>query len=287
MSDENLNKIAMLLANVLALIMIVIKFVAYYLTNSVSILASLTDSGMDLLLSFINLVSLHYSLQPADEEHKFGHEAIEDLAGLFQASIMTVSALFVIKEAILHFLNPELQSIGDLGILIMLITWLITLVLVVSLRLSYLRTGSMMLKTESLHYVSDILTNAAVLISLAVARVCHFYLLEPVLAMAIGAYLLYLGAKLLYDTFNNIMGCELSPKINNRILELVREDPRILACKTLRTRGIGRRKLIHLTLAFPKEMTINVVDQISDDLENKLKIEMNDVDVIIHQEPAI
>ncbi len=87
-----------------ALLLIAVKLVAWLLTGSMSILASLVDSLMDSIASLINLVAIRYSLQPADAEHRFGHGKAEPLAGLCQAAFICGSAGFLILHAILKML---------------------------------------------------------------------------------------------------------------------------------------------------------------------------------------
>src|SRR6185295_12315857 len=106
------------------------KVVAWSLTGSVVILASLIDSMLDTGASLLTLFAVRFSLKPADAEHRFGHGKSEALAGLAQAMLISGSAVFVVIEAIDRFAHPRpLQAIGT-GLAVMVGSLLITFALV-------------------------------------------------------------------------------------------------------------------------------------------------------------
>ncbi|MBL8250898.1 MAG: cation diffusion facilitator family transporter, partial [Candidatus Competibacter sp.] len=96
--------------------LIAAKLAAALLTQSVSVLASLVDSMMDVAASVINLLAVHYSLQPPDRDHRFGHGKAEPLAGLAQAAFIAGSAVFLILHAIDRLLHPQPVASAAIGI---------------------------------------------------------------------------------------------------------------------------------------------------------------------------
>lgn len=90
-----------------ATVLIAGKLAAALMTGSVSVLASLVDSMMDVAASLINLLAVHYSLQPPDREHRFGHGKAEPLAGLAQAAFIAGSAVFLVLHAVDRLLHPQ------------------------------------------------------------------------------------------------------------------------------------------------------------------------------------
>ena len=103
-----------------ATVLIVVKLAAALMTGSVSVLASLVDSMMDVAASIINLLAVHYSLQPPDRDHRFGHGKAEPLAGLVQAAFIAGSALFLILHAVDRLLHPQLINDAVVGIGVLL-----------------------------------------------------------------------------------------------------------------------------------------------------------------------
>jgi len=138
-------------------VLIVAKLAAYAVTGSVSLLASLVDSVMDSFASLINLFAIRYSLQPPDEQHRFGHGKAEPLAGLAQAAFIAGSAIFLVFHAIdrLRF-RHELEQVG-IGVVVMVVAIVLTMVLLAIQRYVIRRTGSTAIRADSLHYLTDAL----------------------------------------------------------------------------------------------------------------------------------
>lgn len=125
-----LVKSAALAATVLAATLLLIKIVAWYITGSVSVLAALVDSLVDIAASLTNLLVVRYSLQPADQEHTFGHGKAESLAALAQSMFISGSALFLFLTGFQHLYSPQTMREPGVGIAVTLVALLSTLMLV-------------------------------------------------------------------------------------------------------------------------------------------------------------
>ena len=99
-----------------ALTLTLLKAGAYLVSNSVAMLASMADSGLDLLASAANYVAIRQALTPADREHRFGHGKAEPLAALGQAAFIAGSAVFLVFEAGQRLVHPQPVSAPTLGI---------------------------------------------------------------------------------------------------------------------------------------------------------------------------
>src|SRR5690606_26756911 len=164
-----LLKIATTASVATASLLVATKLAVWLLTGSVSLLASLVDSIMDVMASGVNLLAVRWALEPPDEEHRFGHGKAESLAGLGQAAFIAGSALFLVFQAADRFINPRpLEHLG-LGIAVMLFSMVATALLIGLQRFVIARTGSVAIRADSLHYISDLLTNAGILVALGLA----------------------------------------------------------------------------------------------------------------------
>ena len=112
---------AAIAATVMASCLLIIKIFAWWYTGSVSILAALVDSLVDIAASLTNLLVVRYSLQPADEEHTFGHGKAESLAALAQSMFVSGSALFLFLTGIDHLVRPEPMNAAGVGMVVTLI----------------------------------------------------------------------------------------------------------------------------------------------------------------------
>ncbi|VEA70829.1 Ferrous-iron efflux pump FieF [Serratia rubidaea] len=158
-----LVKSAALAATVMASILLLIKIVAWYITGSVSLLAALVDSLVDIAASLTNLLVVRYALQPADEEHTFGHGKAESLAALAQSMFVSGSALFLFLTGFQHLYAPETLRAPAVGIVVTVIALLSTLLLVTYQRWVVRKTRSQAVRADMLHYQSDVMMNGAIL----------------------------------------------------------------------------------------------------------------------------
>ncbi len=174
-----------------ALALIAAKLAAWALTDSVALLSTLVDSVIDAAASAINLLAVRHALQPADREHRFGHGKAEPLAGLGQSAFIAGSALFIVIEAAKRLSSPEPVSNQTVGIAVMLASIVVAFLLVRFQRRVVRETGSLAIRADSLHYVGDLLTNAAVVVSLLLDSELGWRRADPLFAMAIAATLLW------------------------------------------------------------------------------------------------
>src|SRR5271170_5631055 len=142
-----------------AVAMIMVKLVAWLLTDSVSMLSSLLDSLLDAAASLVNLVAVQQALVPADREHRFGHGKAEPLASLGQAAFIAGSAMLLLIEALNHLLHPVVVGHTGLGLAVMGFTIGATLALLSYQRSIIRRTGSLLVGSDAMHYRADLVLN--------------------------------------------------------------------------------------------------------------------------------
>ena len=147
---------AAIAATVTASCLLIIKIFAWWYTGSVSILAALVDSLVDIAASLTNLLVVRYSLQPADEEHTFGHGKAESLAALAQSMFISGSALFLFLTGIQHLISPSAMNDPGVGVVVTVVALISTLVLVTFQRWVVRKTQSQAVRADMLHYQSDV-----------------------------------------------------------------------------------------------------------------------------------
>lgn len=150
---------AAIAATVMASLLLLIKIFAWWYTGSVSILAALVDSLVDIAASLTNLLVVRYSLQPADDEHTFGHGKAESLAALAQSMFISGSALFLFLTGIQHLITPTPMNEPGVGIVVTLIALVCTIILVTFQRWVVRKTQSQAVRADMLHYQSDVMMN--------------------------------------------------------------------------------------------------------------------------------
>jgi ferrous-iron efflux pump FieF len=261
------------------------KLGVWLLTGSVSLLASLIDSVMDVLASGINLLAVRWSLAPPDEEHRFGHGKAESLAGLGQATFIAGSALFLVFHVIDRLLNPQpLEHLG-IGIAVMVFSMIATALLIGLQRYVIRRTGSVAIRADSLHYVSDLLTNAGILVALALALLGWLWA-DPLIGLVVAGYILWSAIRIGFDAVNTLMDRELPEEEQQRILAIAAGTPGVLGAHALRTRQAGTVRFIQVHLDLPAELSLARTHAIAAQVTDELRAVFPDADVIIHQDPV-
>ena len=162
-TGQRLNHLAALASIAVALTLIAAKLAVWLVTDSIVILTSLVDSGIDLLASLVTFVSLRQAAQPADRAHRYGHGKAEALGAFAQAGFVGGSALILASEAVQRLIAPQAISQGRVGIAVMLLAIALTGGLVLFQRAVVRRTGSVAIRADSLHYRGDLLMNLAVI----------------------------------------------------------------------------------------------------------------------------
>jgi ferrous-iron efflux pump FieF len=268
-----------------AAILIIAKLTAWMLTGSISVLASLVDSLMDIIASIINLFAVRYSLQPADAEHRFGHGKAEPLAGLAQAAFITGSAIFLLLHAVERLRYPhELQGIG-IGIAVMVLAISLTLGLLLIQRYVIKKTASTAIRADALHYGTDLLTNLSIIFALILASFGWFWA-DAVFAIAVAIYIFYSALRIGYEAFQQLMDRELPTEVHEQILSIARQHPAVCDAHGLRTRQSGQTKFIQLHLELDDNLSLIDAHAIGDQVEHDILAILPEAEVIIHQDPV-
>ncbi len=285
MTNAELLRLATYASVATAIVLVVAKLVAWFATGSVSIMASLVDSLMDAGASLVNLFAVRYSLQPADEEHRFGHGKAEALAGLGQATFIAGSAVFLMLHAINRLADPRtLENIGT-GLALMTFAIFATLALLGVQRHVIRRTGSIAIRADAFHYATDLATNGATVLALFLAAQ-GFPGLDPIFGIGIAAYILYMASRIGLDSVRHLMDQELPQEELTVIKDVVTSTPGVLGLHGLRTWQSGQRKVIQLHLELDPEIALREAHRISVDVEQRLLRREPRADITIHEDPA-
>ena len=265
-------------------ILILAKLVAWLMTGSSSLLASLTDSLMDISASLINLFALRYSLTPADHDHSFGHGKAESLASLAQAAFITGSALVLVMNGISRLINPEPLKNLDIGLWVTVGSLAQTLVLVAFQSLVVQKTQSQAIRADRLHYQSDVLFNIGVLLALG----CSWYgwlWADGLFAILLGLFILKGALEIGYEAVQTLLDRQLPDGERAQIVELVKSVPGVHGIHDLRTRQAGPLRFIQLHMELDDTLPLMRAHDLADQAETLILDKYPGADVIIHMDP--
>ena len=269
-----------------ATVLVVVKAWAWQVTDSVSLLSSLADSGLDVLASLITFFAVRVSLKPADKEHRFGHGKAEGLAALAQSVIITASAVYVLKETIERLLNPSAIEQAPLGISVMLISALLTLALVGVQRHVRLRTGSAAIEADAMHYKTDLAINVGVAAAIAISMLPWGGLADPLVAAAVMAYLLFGVWKIARQALDILMDREIPDEDRLKITRLAENHPQVIEIHDLKTRHGGAHYIVQFHVLLPAELSLTQAHRILDEVEDGIQAEYPECELLLHPDPV-
>lgn len=282
---ERLLRLAATASVCCAAVLILVKLAAWYLTGAASLLASLVDSLMDLAASGINFMAIRYALKGADREHRFGHGKAESLAGLAQASFIAGSAVFLIFYTANRLLNPRPLDNLDAGLAVMIFALLLTTALVALQRHVIRQTGSVAIKADSLHYVTDILASLVTIAALFLSRAGLLWA-DPLLALVIALYILYSAGRIVQEAVGHLMDRELDEAVKRQIRAIALAEPRVLGVHDLRTRQAGRTMIIQFHLDLAAHLPLFEAHAVSARTIRRLAQKFPGADITVHQDPV-
>jgi ferrous-iron efflux pump FieF len=257
MSDSLPSKKNLVLRSLLmSCFLTILKFTVGVLSQSVAMLASATDSFMDLLVSLVNFGFLKTAEMPADENHPYGHGKIESLAGLFQSLVIGAVAIGIAVGAVLRFMHPRPITHAGAGVAVMVVAMSLNFWHVRKLRRSMQETGSQVMASEYVHYASDFLSHLGVILSFILFKVTGSTLWDPLMSFAIIGYLVWAVSQIFRNSISELLDEQLAEPIPSGIAAIIRRhDPRIIDFHELRTRKVGDTKFIefHIELRAVKE----------------------------------
>jgi ferrous-iron efflux pump FieF len=284
--SDRLMRMATYAATATALILTVTKVVAWLFTDSVALLSSTLDSLLDGAASLVNLLAVRQALQPADDDHRFGHGKAEPLAGLAQAAFVAGSGILLVVHAGARFFTPVPVRDEFLGIAVMIFSIILTLALVTFQKYVIRHTRSVAISADSLHYTGDLLINGSVIVSLVLGMLFAIPWIDPLFAIGIAGFLLFNAWGIARDSMDLLMDREFPEDDRKKILDIAHRHKLVYDAHDLRTRSAGLQQFIQLHLEIDRNFPLYKAHAIADQVEREIRAAFPSADVIIHQDPA-
>ena len=268
-----------------ALVLCVIKTIASLMTGSIAVLSSLVDSLADVVASVISMIAVKFSLKPASCMYRYGYFKAEAISALIQAAFIAGSGLFVMYNGIERLINPLPLKQTNIGILVMVVSLVLSIGLILFQGFVLKNTQSLAIKADSAHYTVDILTNLATLLSLYIVQKFRIQIVDVVTAFFISIYLFYYAFDIAREAIDCLMDKELDVAIRQNIVYLVKHTKGIKGLHDVRTRNFGGAYSFELHLEMDGNLTLNEAHRLSDLVEKKIKKVYPNAQVLIHQDP--
>ncbi|MGR4000873.1 MAG: cation diffusion facilitator family transporter [Alphaproteobacteria bacterium] len=283
-SEKRLLRSATWASLVVSGVLILLKGFAWLSTGSVAMLGSLADSALDFIASLGIFYSLRISQTGTSSDYRFGRGKAEAVAAFVQAGLIGGSALFVLEESVSRALSGVEVRFGYVGILVSGFAFLATLGLVIYQRYVLSRAYSLAIKADSMHYVTDLLGNAGVMVALLLSQFGLGWA-DPVAGFGIALWLLWSGWLIVRESLGVLLDRELSDTEREQIVAVVDLHREVLSVSGLRTRQAGSDKFIELTVALDGNMRLYRSHAVMASLKADLEVQFPGSDVVIRLAP--
>ena len=265
-------------------VLVLLKGFAWLTTGSVAMLGSLADSALDFVASLGVFYSLRLSHGGASAEYRFGRGKAEAVAAFVQAGLITGSALFVLSESVARALAGAEVQFGGVGVGVAAFALAATLGLVLYQRYVLARAYSLAVKADSMHYMTDLLGNGAVLVALVLSQFGWLWA-DPVAGFGIALWLLWSAWEITRESMGVLLDRELSAAERERIAAVAAAPSEVLAVSGLRTRAAGADKFIELTVEMDSNMRLYRGHAVMALVKSDLQTEFPGADVVIRLAP--
>ena len=268
-----------------AVILVALKSWASWRTGSTAMLGSLADSALDLIASIATLTGVWIASMPADEDHRFGHGKAEALAAIFQVMLIALSAFGIATRAIMQLSGQVETAAAEEGIAVSLIAIALTFALLAWQRYVMNRTRSLAIKTDHLHYKSDLLLNLAVIAALALDQFAGLGIADPLFGLAIAVWLAWGAWRGASDAVDDLMDREWPEDKRLAFVEAAAKHPELTNLHDLRTRTSGHRDFAQFHVDLPPIMTVEEAHDIIERVEADLCQRFPGLELLIHIDP--
>lgn len=278
---------------VVGVLLLIVKFIAYFLTGSAAVFSDALESIVNVAAAGVALYALALAHSPADHEHPYGHGKIEFLSAGFEGGMILLAAFVIAFKAVdaLLFQHLELHQLG-VGLVLMAAAMLVNGGLGVYLIALGRKQKSLTLEADGHHLLSDGITSAATLAALAIVRIFHWTRADPLVALLIAVYIAWLGIRLLRRSAAGLMD-EQDLEDEQMLKQLLDShigpagaEPQICSYHKLRHRHNGRYHWVDFHIMVPAGLTVRQSHQMASTIEYEIENRLGEGKATAHVEPC-
>ena len=277
-----------LLSIATSIVTLALKFGAYFLTGSVSLLSDALEAIVNLAAGLVAFGALTIAGRPADERHTYGHDKAEYFSSGVEGVLILIAAASIIVAASGRFLHPVmLENIGW-GLIIGLLAAAMNFATARVMLKVASEHDSITIEADAKHLMTDVWTSGGVLTGLLIIMfVPQWHILDPLIAVAVGIHIIFTGVQLLRRTVDGLMDTALSAEEISQTAHLIQEQlPAGAGFHELRTRQAGARRFIEFHLLVPGETNVNQSHALCARIEHSIETHLRNASVTIHVEPV-
>lgn len=260
-----------------------LKYWAGIVTGSVAIVADAWHTLSDSLSSLVVIVGAKVASKPPDKEHPFGHGRAELVASILIAALLGFVAYEFISDSVAKLNNHEEAIFGTLAILVTIISIIIKEAMAQYAFWAARKSGSSSLRADAFHHRTDAISSAIILVGIFVGR--YYWWVDGVLGILVAFMILYAAYEILAESISRLLGEAPDAKLIKNLNECAEKVTKLdLMIHHVHVHAYGYHKELTCHIYLPKTMTVEQAHDLSDNLENQIKLDL-DIIATIHVEP--
>lgn len=256
---------------VISVVLMAMKFYAYHLTSSKTILSDALESIVNVVAALAALITMKFVAEPADDEHPYGHGKLEYFSAAFEGGMIAFASIAIGAEAISALMHGSVVHSLSEGI-----AWIAAaaggnLLLGLYLRFEGRRSQSEAIKASGTHVLSDVITTVVALASLFVLSLTGIWWIDAVAALAMAGYFGYAGFYIVRRSASGLLD-EMDPEILRQLTSAMEKNhvTGVIDIHNLRVMRNGRFHHVDAHLVMPRFWSVSQAHQVGEEFEERV-----------------
>ena len=266
------EKRATIVASVVATILTIVKFSIGVASGSVAVLASAIDSLLDTLISIFNFFAIKKSEEKATDEFQYGKGKVQAIAAVIEGTVITISGLYIIYEAVQKALHGSATTLLTPAIWVMVLSIIITFGLVKYLLKVAKETDNLVIKSDALHYQTDLWSNGVILLALIIVSVTGWDIVDAIFGFGIGIYIIYSAYEIIEEGVYILLDHAIDRETVVEIENIIGSHLEVNGFHWLKTRTDGSVNFVEFHLVLQPNMYLIEAHRISDQIEDEIML---------------
>ena len=274
-----------------AVFLCALKLIVGFLTGSLGILSEAAHSGLDLVAATVTYVSVQVSDKPADADHQYGHQKVENFSAFLQTGLLLATCVWIVFEAVRRlFFAPVRVELSLWAFAVMLIAIVVDFFRSRELLAAARKYKSQALEADALHFHTDIWSSSVVIVGLFALwlgerlQLPRLRIADPLAALAVAGFVVSISARLGRRTIDALL--DAAPKgLRGRISEAVRGVDGVVACDRVRIRHAGSKFFVDANITVERATPFDHIPAILVAVRARIGEILPDADIMIHSEP--
>jgi len=269
-----------------SVVVIALKFAAYFLTGSVGLLSDAVESVVNILAALIALAVLTYASEKPDHEHNFGHEKAEYFSSGIEGALIFVAAGAIVWTSVPRLIDPQPLDQVWLGLALSFVASLANAACAMLMLRAAKAHRSITLEADARHLLTDVWTTVGVFAGVVMVQSTGWLRLDPVIAIAVAIQILWTGWHLMRRSFDGLMD-RATPDEDRAVVTGILDEVRRQGgdYHALRTRVAGAKSYVNVHILVPGSMSVQDGHDLVEKLESDIAAKLQHVEVLTHLEP--